>query len=139
MTRFEIASQERLAMTGAHWVIARRVSQRRSNLKAWSEGDCFARDARNDWVCCCHCEECPERSRRVSDEACLPEARRQAISHRIDLLHRIHYLQWTGVRTLDKVLGLAGILLVIALSVLGVRIAFKVSSLGRDTWQNPVH
>jgi hypothetical protein len=43
---------------------------------------------------------------------------------RIDLLYRIHYLQWTGVRTLDRVAGLAGIILVITLAVLGVKIAF---------------
>jgi hypothetical protein len=42
---------------------------------------------------------------------------------RIDFLYRIHYLQWTGVRAVDRVVGLAGILLVIALAVLGVRIA----------------
>lgn len=44
---------------------------------------------------------------------------------RIDLFYKIHYLQWTGVRTLDRVVGLAGVLLVIALAVLGVRIALK--------------
>jgi hypothetical protein len=69
-------------------------------------------------VAASHCEE-------RSDEACLPEARRQAISRWIDLLYRIHYLQWTGVRTVDKVVGLAGILLVITLAVLGMRIAFN--------------
>jgi hypothetical protein len=46
---------------------------------------------------------------------------------RIDLLYKIHYLQWTGVRTIDKVVGLAGIVLVITLAVLGARIAFRSS------------
>jgi hypothetical protein len=43
---------------------------------------------------------------------------------RIDALYRIHYLQWTGVSAIDKVLGLLGIILVIALSALGVRLFF---------------
>jgi hypothetical protein len=43
---------------------------------------------------------------------------------RIDALYRIHYLQWTGVPAIDKVLGLAGIILVLALSALGVRLLF---------------
>lgn len=44
---------------------------------------------------------------------------------RIDLLYKIHYLQWTGVRTLDKVLGMLGILLVLVLSALGARLFFS--------------
>ena len=43
---------------------------------------------------------------------------------RIDMLYRIHYLQWTGNRNVDRILGLAGILLLLTLAVLGVRIAF---------------
>lgn len=44
---------------------------------------------------------------------------------RIDLFYKIHYLQWTGIRTLDRILGLVGILLVITLAALGVRIALR--------------
>lgn len=44
---------------------------------------------------------------------------------RIDLLYRIHYLQWTGVPALDKVLGPAGLALVLGLSLLGVRLALQ--------------
>jgi hypothetical protein len=44
---------------------------------------------------------------------------------RIDLLYKIHYLQWTGIRTLDKILGPLGLTLVFLLSILGIRLAIK--------------
>lgn len=44
---------------------------------------------------------------------------------RIDALYKIHYLQWTGVKVVDKVLGALGIFLVVALSLLGARLFFK--------------
>jgi hypothetical protein len=43
----------------------------------------------------------------------------------IDRLYKIHYLQWTGEKTVDKVLGLTGLSLLVALSVLGARLAFR--------------
>jgi len=43
---------------------------------------------------------------------------------RIDMLYRVHYLQWTGVSAVDNVLGAVGILLVLSLSVLGARLFF---------------
>lgn len=43
---------------------------------------------------------------------------------RIDLLYKIHYLQWTGVKSVDNVLGALGIILVLALSGLGARLFF---------------
>lgn len=43
---------------------------------------------------------------------------------RIDLLYKIHYLQWTGVKGLDKVLGTLGVILVLVLSGLGARLFF---------------
>lgn len=43
---------------------------------------------------------------------------------RIDALYRIHYLQWTGMKSVDQVLGALGILLVLALSLLGARLFF---------------
>jgi hypothetical protein len=46
-------------------------------------------------------------------------------TQRIDLLYRIHYLQWTGVKTVDRVVGLAGLVLVLALTSLGALLAFK--------------
>lgn len=46
---------------------------------------------------------------------------------RIDLLYKVHYLQWTGVTLIDRVVGITGIALVLALTVLGVRLAFKRS------------
>jgi hypothetical protein len=44
---------------------------------------------------------------------------------RIDRLYKIHYLQWTGQKSIDKVLGLAGLSLLVLLTVLGARIAWK--------------
>ena len=44
---------------------------------------------------------------------------------RIDTLYKIHYLQWTGVKSIDMVLGALGILLVLTLSLLGARLFFK--------------
>lgn len=43
---------------------------------------------------------------------------------RIDALYRIHYLQWTGVKAVDQIVGALGILLVFALSLLGARLFF---------------
>lgn len=43
----------------------------------------------------------------------------------IDLLYRIHYLQWSGHPAVDKVLGPAGLALVALLSGLGLRLALK--------------
>ena len=44
---------------------------------------------------------------------------------RIDLLYRIHYLQWTGVKRIDRVVGVVGIILVLVLTSLGVRLAVR--------------
>lgn len=44
---------------------------------------------------------------------------------RIDLLYRVHYLQWTGVKSVDKALGLIGLTLVMVLSVLGAWLAIR--------------
>lgn len=42
---------------------------------------------------------------------------------RIDRLYKVHYLQWTGVMSIDRVLGFVGLTLLLALTVLGVRLA----------------
>jgi hypothetical protein len=44
---------------------------------------------------------------------------------RIDAIYRIHYLQWTGAEAFDKVLGAAGLILILALSGLGVRLFLR--------------
>ena len=44
---------------------------------------------------------------------------------RIDLLYRIHYLQWTGIPSVDRVLGGIGLAFVLALTLLGARLAFR--------------
>jgi hypothetical protein len=44
---------------------------------------------------------------------------------RIDGLYRVHYLQWTGWPTFDKVLGLLGLGSLIALTAFGATLAFR--------------
>jgi len=44
---------------------------------------------------------------------------------RINWLYSIHYLQWTGVKSIDRVVGMVGIGLVLLLTVLGALLAFK--------------
>jgi uncharacterized iron-regulated membrane protein len=44
---------------------------------------------------------------------------------RIDLLYRIHYLQWTGQESVDRIVGLIGIALVLILTTLGALLAIK--------------
>lgn len=48
-------------------------------------------------------------------------------TNRIDLLYRIHYLQWTGIKNLDRIVGFAGIILVLVLTSLGAWLALKRS------------
>jgi hypothetical protein len=50
---------------------------------------------------------------------------RGADTDRIDALYKIHYLQWTGVKSVDQVLGAIGILLVVSLSALGASLFFR--------------
>lgn len=45
----------------------------------------------------------------------------------IDRMYRVHYLQWTGVKSLDKVLGVFGLLLLIIMSVTGVRLLLRAN------------
>lgn len=43
----------------------------------------------------------------------------------IDRLYKIHYLQWTGVQAVDKVLGIVGLILITGLSGLGLWLQVK--------------
>lgn len=43
----------------------------------------------------------------------------------IDLLYKIHYLQWTGLKSVDKAIGFVGLILVVSLTVLGAALALK--------------
>lgn len=43
----------------------------------------------------------------------------------IDQLYQIHYLQWTGVRALDKVLGVVGLFLLILMTLTGFKLVFR--------------
>jgi uncharacterized iron-regulated membrane protein len=49
-------------------------------------------------------------------------AQRGADTDRIDALYRVHYLQWTGIAVFDRVLGVAGLILLVTLSILGARL-----------------
>ena len=44
---------------------------------------------------------------------------------RIDGLYKIHYLQWTGIAAVDKVLGAVGLVLILVLSALGVSLLLR--------------
>src|SRR5215813_10485749 len=46
-------------------------------------------------------------------------------TNRIDRLYKIHYLQWTGIKSVDRVLGFTSIVLILTLSLLGAWIAFS--------------
>jgi hypothetical protein len=52
-------------------------------------------------------------------------AQRGTDTDRLDAFYKIHYLQWTGLKNVDKVLGAIGILLVLGLSLLGALLFFK--------------
>jgi hypothetical protein len=43
----------------------------------------------------------------------------------IDLLYRIHYLQWTGIGPANKMLGVFGLALLIIMALLGAKLAFR--------------
>jgi uncharacterized iron-regulated membrane protein len=43
----------------------------------------------------------------------------------IDGLYRVHYLQWTGIKSVDRIVGLTGITLVLVLTGLGACLAFR--------------
>lgn len=44
---------------------------------------------------------------------------------RIDWFYKIHYLQWTGIKSVDKVLGVVGLVLVMVLAALGAWLVVK--------------
>jgi hypothetical protein len=43
----------------------------------------------------------------------------------INNMYKIHYLQWTGIQSIDKFLGILGLGLVVILALLGVSMMFK--------------
>lgn len=43
----------------------------------------------------------------------------------INQMYKIHYLQWTGIKALDKVLGVLGLGLVFILAMLGLTMTFR--------------
>lgn len=46
-------------------------------------------------------------------------------THLINLLYKIHYLQWTGHKVLDQILGILGLIMLISLTILGIRLYIK--------------
>ena len=50
-------------------------------------------------------------------------SQRGADTERIDWLYRVHYLQWTGVKAIDRVLAAAGLVALALLTLLGIRLA----------------
>jgi hypothetical protein len=58
------------------------------------------------------------------DWSTLSLQQRGADTDRIDRLYKIHYLQWTGIKAMDRVLGAAGLACLLLLTLLGVRLAF---------------
>jgi len=46
----------------------------------------------------------------------------------IQTMYKIHYLQWTGVKSIDNVLGIVGLALVILLALFGVTLSLKRSN-----------
>lgn len=44
---------------------------------------------------------------------------------RIDWYYKIHYLQWTGIKSVDKILGVVGLVLVMVLAALGTWLVIK--------------
>jgi len=52
-------------------------------------------------------------------------SQRGADTDRIDWFYKVHYLQWTGIATIDRVLGLTGLTLIVVLSLLGARLLLR--------------
>tara|TARA_R110000737_G_scaffold123766_1_gene155865 strand:- start:17969 stop:18562 length:594 start_codon:yes stop_codon:yes gene_type:complete len=46
-------------------------------------------------------------------------------THLINLLYQVHYLQWTPFKELNQVLGIFGLILLISITLLGVRLYIK--------------
>ncbi len=42
----------------------------------------------------------------------------------INQMYKIHYLQWTGVDSIDRILGVVGLAMVLVLAIMGVKLAF---------------
>jgi hypothetical protein len=55
----------------------------------------------------------------------LAHAQRGVDTDHIDQIYRIHYLQWTGIAAVDKVLSAAGLMLIVLLTGLGMKLALR--------------
>ena len=43
----------------------------------------------------------------------------------ISVMYKIHYLQWTGIESIDKVMGVIGLILVLTLALLGITLTVR--------------
>ncbi len=43
----------------------------------------------------------------------------------IDTIYKLHYLQFTGIKSIDEIIGAVGIFLILLLAILGLLMAFK--------------
>lgn len=50
----------------------------------------------------------------------------------INTIYDIHYLRWTGIKALDQILGVVGLLLVVVLAAIGTYLTFKKPRLTLD-------
>ena len=55
----------------------------------------------------------------------LPLSQQGQDTQLINLLYQVHYLQWTPYKELNQVLGILGLILLISLTILGVRLYVK--------------
>jgi hypothetical protein len=93
--------------------IARDALQRSSHRGAYGAVTRVTSDATSVTLEC-------EHARVRIDRASARISQRGADTERIDWLYRIHYLQWTGNATLDKVLAFSGLMLIWAVMIPGV-------------------
>lgn len=93
--------------------LARDALERSSQRAAY--GDC-TRTSSTDASVTLHCTNATVRIDRNSARI----SQKGDDTERIDWLYRIHYLQWTGNGTLDKVLALVGLALIWAVMVPGL-------------------
>ena len=61
----------------------------------------------------------------------LSVSQRSRDTDRIDWFYKVHYLQWTGIAAVDRVLGLTGLTLIVVLSVLGARLLLRPAAVRR--------
>jgi len=67
----------------------------------------------------------------------LSVSQRSRDTDRIGWFYKVHYLQWTGIAAVDRVLGLTGLTLIVVLSVLGARLLLRPAAVRRTRSVQP--